>query len=96
MITSVTFSFRRRKIHINVLREKIDLIIDETLMIFQKFVKFQNQFSKELIKNLTTHKNCDHVINLKNNEFLYNFLYNLSNTKLITLRDYLNDVLTKK
>ena len=62
----------------------------------QKFVKFKNKFLKELIKNLTTHKNCDYVIDLKSNEFFYNFLYNLSNTKLITSRDYLNRVLAKE
>ena len=92
MITSIAFLNEKRKVRVNVLREKSDLIIDKTFTISQKFAKFRNQFSKELIKNLTTHKNCDHVIDLKNNEFLYN----LSNTKLITLRYYLNNVLTKK
>ena len=96
MITSIVFLHKKRNIRLNALHYKIDLNIDETFAIFKKFVKFQNQFSKKLIKNLTTYKNCDHVINLKNNEFFHNFLHNLSNTKLITLRDYLNDVLTKK
>ena len=45
---------------------------------------------------MTTHKNSDHVMDLKNNEFFYDFLYNVSNTKLITLRDWLNDVVTKE
>ena len=81
IITLVAFLHEKRKIRVNVLREKIDLIIDQTLTISQKFVEFQYQFLKKLIKNLTTHKTCDHVINLKNNKFFYNFLYNLLNTK---------------
>ena len=44
---------------------------------------------------MTTHKNCDHAIDIKNNEFFYDSLYNLSNTKLIALREYFDDVLTK-
>ena len=62
---------------------------------FELTDKFQSQFSKELIKNLTTHKNCDYVIDIENNEVFYNSLYKSSNTKLITLRDYFDDVLTK-
>ena len=42
MITSVTFLHEKRKIRVNVLREKINSIIDKTLMVFQKFVKFQD------------------------------------------------------
>ena len=94
--TSTAFSHERRNVRVNILRERINLNIDETFAIFKKFVKFLNQFSKKLIKDLTTHKNCDHVIDLKNNQFFYDFLYNLSNTKLITLSDYLNEVLTKE
>ena len=96
MTTSIAFSHERRNVRVNALRERINLNIDETFAIFKKFVKFQNQFSNELTKNLTTQKNCDHAIDLKNNESFYNLLYNLSNTKSITLRDYLNNVLAKK
>ena len=95
MTTSIVFSHETRNVCVNALRKKINLNIDETFAIFKKFVKFQNQFSKKLIKNLTIHENCDHVIDIKNNEFFSNFLYNLSNTKLITLRNYFDDVLTK-
>ena len=91
----IAFSHEKQSVHVNVIRERIDSNIDETFAIFQKFVKFQNQFFKKLIKNLTTHKNCDHAIDIKNNEFFYDFLYNLSNTKLIALREYFDDVLTK-
>ena len=95
MTTSIEFSHERRNVRVNALREKIDSNIDEIFAIFKKFVKFRNQFSKKLIKNLTTHKNCDHVISMKNNESFYKILYNLSNTKLITLRNHSDDVLTK-
>ena len=91
----VTFLHEKQNVYVNAIREKIDSNIDKTFAIFQKFVKFQNQFFKKLIKNLTTHKNCDHAIDIKNNEFFYDFLYNLSNTKLIALRECLDDVLTK-
>ena len=95
MTTFITLLHEKQSVHVNAIREKIDLIIDETFAIFQKFVKFQNQFFKKLIKNLTIHKNCDHANDIKNNEFFYNFLYNLLNMKLIALREYLNNVLTK-
>ena len=95
MTAFIIFLHEKQSVHVNVIREKIDLNIDETFAIFQKFVKFQDQFFKKLIKSLTTHKNCDHAIDIKNNQFLYDFLYNLSNTKLIALREYFDDVLTK-
>ena len=93
--TFITFSHEKQSVYINVIRKRIDLNIDKTFAIFQKFVKFQNQFFKKLIKNLTTHKNCNHAIDIKNNNFFYDFLYNLLNTKLIALREYFNDILTK-
>ena len=40
MITSIAFSHKKQKIRVNVLREKINSIIDKTLTISQKFVKF--------------------------------------------------------
>ena len=95
MTAFITLSHEKQSVHVNVIGERIDSNIDETFAISQKFVKFQNQFFKKLIKNLTTHKNCDHAIDIKNNEFFYDFLYNLLNTNLIALREYLDDVLTK-
>ena len=95
MIAFITLSHEKRSVYVNAIREKIDSNINETFAISQKFVKFQNQFFKKLIKSLTTHKNCDHAIDIKNNEFFYDFLYNLSNTKLIALCEYLDDVLAK-
>ena len=95
MTAFIAFLHEKQSVHVNVIREKIDLNIDETFAIFQKFVKFQDQFFKKLIKSLTTHKNCDYTINIKNNESFYDFLYNLSNTKLIALREYFDDVLAK-
>ena len=95
MTAFIALLHEKQSVHVNAIREKIDSNTDETLAIFQKFVKFQDQFFKKLIKNLTTHKNCDHAIDIKDNEFFYHFLYNLSNTKLIALHEYLDDVLTK-
>ena len=95
MTVFITFWHEKQNVHVNAIREKINYNIDETFAIFSIFVKFRNQSFKKLIKNLTTHKNCNHVIDIKNNEFFYNFLYTLSNTKLIALREYFDDVLTK-
>jgi len=51
-----------------------------------------------LIKNadkLSLHEDHDHAIEITA-ESLYELLYNLSNTELVTLRQYLNDVLVKE
>ena len=95
MTTSIVFLHEKRNVRVNVIHKRIDLNIDKTFAIFKKFVKFQNQFSKKLTKKLTTNKNCDYVIDKKNNEFFYDSLYNLSNTKLIALCEYVDDVLAK-
>ena len=67
MTAFIAFSHEKQSVHINAIRERIDSNIDETFAISQKFVKFQDQFSKKLAKNLTAHKNCDHVIDIENN-----------------------------
>ena len=72
--TSIAFSHEKRNVRVNALRERINSNIDLTLAIFKRFVKFQNQFSKKVIKDLTTHKNCDYVIDLENNDCFYDFL----------------------
>ena len=95
MTVFIVFLHEKQSVHVNAIRERIDSNIDETFAIFKKFVKFQNQSFKKLIRNLTTHKNFDYVIDIKNNEFFYDSLYNLSNTKLIALREYIDDDLTK-
>ena len=95
MTAFIVFSHENQKVHVNAIREKIDSNSDETFVILKNFVKFQNQFFKKLVKNLTTNKKCNHVIDIENNEFFYNSLYNLLNTKLIKLREYLDDVLAK-
>ena len=40
MTAFITFSHEKQSVYINVIREKIDLNIDKTFAIFQKFVKF--------------------------------------------------------
>ena len=95
MTAFIALSHEKQSVHVNAIREKINSNINETFAILKKFVKCQDQFFKKLIKNLTTHKNCDHVIDIKNNECFYKFLNNLSNTKLIALREYFDDVLAK-
>ena len=40
MTTFIIFSHEKQSVHVNAIREKIDLNIDETFAIFQKFVKF--------------------------------------------------------
>ena len=69
---------------------------DFTTKMFFEFKNFENVFFLKLSKIFACCTNVDHVIELKNDQqSFYNFLYNLSNSKLIILRDYLNDVLKR-
>ena len=42
IIISIALLHEKRKIRVNALRERIDLMIDNTFTILQKFVKFHN------------------------------------------------------
>ena len=95
MAKPIAPSHERQSVRVDALREGVDPNTGETLTVPEEFVEFQDQFSKELAKGLATHKDCDHAIDIENNEPPYGPLYNLSNTELVTLRDYLDDALAK-
>jgi len=65
----------------------------QTLLI--KLKKYEDVFSTESAGKLSLHEDHDHAIEITAKS-LYESLYNLSNTELATLRQYLNDVLAKE
>jgi len=65
----------------------------QTLLVELK--KYKNVFLTENADKLSLHEDHDHAIEIIA-ESLYESLYNLLNTELTTLRQYLNDVLAKE
>ena len=61
----------------------------------KKYNNYVNIFSEENADLLLTYKISDYIIDLNKKEFLYNLLYNLFNTELEILRDYLENILMK-
>ena len=68
---------------------------EEFSKMFAKYKNFANVFFDEKIKKIFEHRFDDYVIKTNNANIFFDFLYNLSIVKLKTLRDYLNDLLTK-
>jgi len=67
----------------------------KTQTLFIKLKEYKNVFSTESVDKLLLHKNHDHAIEITAKS-LYESLYNLLNTELATLRQYLNNVLAKE
>jgi len=67
----------------------------KTQILLVELKEYEDIFSTESVNRLLLHKEHDHAIEIIA-ESLYDSLYNLLNTKLMTLRQYLNDVLTKE
>ncbi len=65
----------------------------QTLLI--KLKEYEDVFLTESVNKLLLHEDHDHAIEITA-ESSYESLYNLLNTKLATLRQYLDDVLTKE
>ncbi len=65
----------------------------QTLLIELK--EYENVFLIKSINKLSLHENHDHAIEITAKSS-YKSLYNLLNIKLVTLRQYLNDVLAKE
>jgi len=65
----------------------------QTLLVELK--EYEDVFSTESVDKLLLHKDHDHAIEITAKSS-YESLYNLSNTELATLRQYLNDVLAKE
>jgi len=67
----------------------------ETQILLVKLKEYEDVFLTESADKLSLHKDHDHPIEITA-ESLYELLYNLLNTELATLRQYLNDVLAKE
>jgi len=65
----------------------------QTLLI--KLKEYEDVFLTESINKLLLHEDYDHAIEITA-ESSYELLYNLSNTELTTLKQYLDDVLAKE
>jgi len=67
----------------------------ETQTLLVELKEYEDVFSTESINKLLLHEDHDHAIEITAKSS-YESLYNLSNTKLAILRQYLNDVLAKE
>jgi len=77
----------------NTMNHITNVLETQTLLIELK--EYKNVFSIENADKLSLHEDHDHAIEITA-ESLYESLYNLSNTELTTLKQYLNDVLAKE
>ncbi len=67
----------------------------ETQTLLIKLKEYKDVFLIESVDKLLLHEDHDHAIEITA-ESLYESLYNLLNTELATLKQYLDDVLTKE
>ncbi len=77
----------------NVMSCITNVLKTQTLLI--KLKEYKNVFLTENVDKLLLHENHDHAIEITA-ESSYESLYNLLNTELATLKQYLNDVLVKE
>ncbi len=77
----------------NVMSRITNAIKTQTLFI--KLKEYEDVFLTESADKLSLHEDHDQAIEITA-ESLYESLYNLSNTELTTLKQYLNDVLAKE
>jgi len=67
----------------------------ETQTLLVELKEYEDVFSTESVDKLLLHEDHDHAIEITA-ELWYESLYNLSNTELATLRQYLDNVLAKE
>jgi len=77
----------------NAMSCTLNALKTQTLLI--ELNEYENLFLTKSVDQLSLHEDHDHAIEIRI-ESLYELLYNLSNTKLVILRQYLNDVLMKE
>ena len=93
MITDIKTTFNNVRVNaVNALIND-DVIKESTLLTELK--KYYNVFFTKATNKLLLNAKHDHFIKITVKSF-YDSLYNLFNTKLTTLRNYLNDSLTKR
>ncbi len=81
------------KVMNNVMSCITNMLKTQTLLVELK--EYEDVFSIKSADKLSLHEDHDHAIEITA-ESLYESLYNLSNTKLATLRQYLDNVLVKE
>jgi len=81
------------KVMNNVMSCITNMLKTQTLLVEWK--EYEDVFSIKSADKLSLHEDHDHAIEITA-ESLYESLYNLSNTKLATLRQYLDNVLVKE
>jgi len=67
----------------------------ETQILLVKLKEYEDVFLTKSADKLSLHEDHDHAIEITAKS-LYELLYNLLNTELATLRQYLNNVLAKE
>jgi len=67
----------------------------EIQLLLIKLKEYEDVFLTKNVDKLSLHENHDHAIEITA-KLLYNSLYNLLNTELMILKQYLNNVLTKE
>jgi len=77
----------------NMMSHITNALKTQTLLIELK--EYEDVFLIKSINKLSLHENHDHAIEITAKS-LYESLYNLLNTELVILRQYLNNVLTKE
>ena len=77
----------------NMMSYIINVLETQTLLVELK--EYEDVFSAESANKLSLHEDHNHAIEITA-ESSYELLYNLSNTELATLRQYLDDVLAKE
>ena len=75
----------------NILQSQV---ADAVSKLLEKLREYEDVFSIEEVDRLSSHEERDYVIETITKS-LFDSLYNLSNTKLATLRTYLDDILAK-
>jgi len=82
---------------VKVMNKVMSCIINmlEMQTLFIELKKYKDVFSTESADKLSLHEDHDHAIEITA-ESSYESLYNLSNTELTTLRQYLDDVFMKE
>jgi 3-isopropylmalate dehydratase small subunit len=82
---------------VKALNNEMSYIINtfKTQILFIELKEYKDVFSIENVNKLSLHEKHDHAIEITA-ESSYDLLYNLLNTELVTLRQYVNDVLIKE
>lgn len=71
------------------------LIFETSTKVFAEYKNFENVFFSKKENVLISHKDCDYVIEI-DKEMFYEPLYNFLTSELQILREYIDDLLTKK